>query len=233
MGPIRAHPRRAYIYYSPSSYELEDDGGNAAQILWLKRDELVTWDKREVKLEDAVNSCLELLNLKQKVYPSQSSSIIYQIKLDTLSKTKKRVTIADVGFGYSQVLPIILRGLLAPENSLILFEQPEIHLHPSCRANLADFFLELIKNDKKVLIETHSTEIIDRIRLRCIQNPELIKNINISFIEPPKPNSNEGSTIRQLKLDEEGMFDEYPEGFCDTSLSLAESLISARVKKNK
>jgi predicted ATPase len=182
-------------------------------------------------LAEAFDECVKLMGLKQQVRPRQSSRIVYRLEVDTSSEPAKRVTIADVGFGYSQVLPIILRGLLAPRESLVLFEQPEIHLHPSCRANLADLFLGFASTGRRVIVETHSTELIDRLRLHVVQDPSIAHLINLVFVEGPKPGSREGSTIRQLSLDEDGMLDDWPEGFCDESEKLARALIEARTKK--
>ncbi len=231
LGPVRAKPRRAYVHYSAARYDLDEDGANAAHIFWLRRNEIVKWKGIERSLSEALTDCLNLLGLKQNVSPRQSSRIVYQLEVETFVDNSKKVTIADVGFGYSQVLPILLRGLLSPKEALIMFEQPEIHLHPSCRANLADFFIELMKSGRRILLETHSTEIIDRLRLRSIENQELGESINVVFVEPPKVRSSSGSTIKQLTLNSDGMFDEWPDGFCDESQKLASDLIRARTKK--
>lgn len=230
LGPIRAKPHRAYVYYS-SSYELDDDGSNAAQVFWLRRNEKVKWQGRNKPLQEAVEEAILLLGMSQKIIPRQSASIVYQLEATTSADTKKRVSIADVGFGYSQSLPIILRGLLAAPQSLLLFEQPEIHLHPSSKANLADLFLEFVKSGNHIIVETHSPELVDRLRLRAIEKPDIVKDINIVFVEPQDTDSKKGAEIRQLELNGDGNFDMWPEGFCDESQKLAREIIIARSKR--
>ena len=65
-------------------------------------------------------------------------------------------TLVDVGFGTSQVLPIVFE-LMANKNRLILIEQPELHLSPHLQAEIAELFLDSIKNKNQLVVETHST----------------------------------------------------------------------------
>jgi len=74
----------------------------------------------------------------------------------------------DVGFGISQVLPIIVQGFLSKDDSITIIEQPEIHLHPMMQSDLADLFIDVIEstttNGKILFIETHSESILKRLR---------------------------------------------------------------------
>lgn len=232
LGPIRAKPQRAYVYYT-SNYELDDDGGNVAQVYWLRRNESVIWRGKTKTLGEAVEEAIVLLGMHQKIIPKQSINIVYQLEASTTVNSNKKVSIADVGFGYSQSLPIILRGLLAPSKSLVLFDQPEIHLHPSSKANLADLFLEFVNSGSHVIVETHSPELIDRLRLRVIENPNIADSINIIFVEPEEPYKKEGAKIRQLEMNKDGMLDIWPDGFCDESQKLAREIIIARANRGK
>lgn len=229
LSPLRATPNRAYIHYTEDSDELIKDGSNAAHILWSKRNEKVKFNTQELSLINAVNECLKEVGLNQILNPEKIGNVLYQLKLAEKAENKK-VPLSDVGFGYSQILPVILIGLLNNNNNLILVEQPEIHLHPSSAANLADLFLKFVNDDKRFIIETHSQEFINRLRLRVIENPELKSKINIVFIEKDKIN---GAQTKQFKIDENGMFPEWPEGFIDESEKLAEAILKARMNKSK
>ena len=93
----------------------------------------------------------------QPVDVKSEKSIVYQILFRLRGNdSKKAVTIADVGFGVSQLLPILVLGLRSDESAILMLEQPEIHLHPKSQANLADFLLTLIEQGKRVIVETHS-----------------------------------------------------------------------------
>ena len=233
LGPSRATPRRAYIQYTEKHYDLDPDGANAAQVYWLRRNENINWMGEKVKLKKGVEECLKMIGFNQRVTPSRSSKIVYQLLVESSYDPTKKVTIADVGFGYSQVLPIILLGLLSEDNALLLFEQPEIHLHPSSKAKLADIFIAFSKSNKRLIIETHSTELINCMQLRVIQDPTLRKIINVSFIEESKEKNSPGAQIRQLSLRDDGMFDRWPEGFCDETENLSRKIIEANIKRTK
>ena len=73
--------------------------------------------------------------------------------------------ILDVGYGVSQVLPVVVQSVLAAKERMLLIQQPEVHLHPRAQAALGSFFVDIVANAKKrLVIETHSDYIIDRIR---------------------------------------------------------------------
>ncbi|MFT4757704.1 MAG: putative ATPase [Vicingaceae bacterium] len=226
LSPIRAMPERAYVHYSQDVSSLNEDGSNSAHILWAKREHKVKWKQKSLKLSDAVNRCIDTIGLSQEISPDKVGDIIYKVGIKE-STSDSNVSLADVGFGYSQVIPIILLGLLNDKKNLMLIEQPEIHLHPSSAANLADLFLGFVEDDRRFIIETHSQEFINKLRLRVIQNPDLKKKINIVFVEQI---NGESSNIKQFEIDEKGMFPEWPDGFIDESEKLAKEILMARLE---
>ena len=231
LGPSRAVPRRAYVHYSARHYELDDDGANAAHIFWLRRNELVNWKQSRIPLHEAVYNCLKLMGLHQPVKPKRSSRFVYQILVGTGLGKQKDVTLADVGFGYSQVLPIILRGLLSEQNALLLFEQPEIHLHPSAKARLADLLIAFKESGRRMIVETHSTELINCLQLRVLEEKCPPEDINVSFVSLSSDKASQGASVKQLSLAQDGMFDEWPDGFCDESEKLSRKILETSVKK--
>lgn len=87
--------------------------------------------------------------------------------------------IVDVGFGVSQILPIITQGLNMQKEETFILEQPEIHLHPKMQMKMADFILSLALSEKNVIAETHSDHIINRLCRRIMENEELRNIVNI------------------------------------------------------
>ena len=82
------------------------------------------------------------------------------------------VSLADVGYGIGQVLPVILTSMLQ-KNTIITIEQPELHLHPKLQANLADLFIRSAeKNNNTFILETHSEHIILRLKRRQREHVE-------------------------------------------------------------
>jgi len=106
--------------------------------------------------------------------------------------------IADVGFGVSQSLPILVEGLFMNPKQTLLLEQPEIHLHPKMQMKMADFLLSLAMQDKQMVVETHSDHFINRLVRRCIECEEFHEKVIIYFIDKDENNI---SNIQEIKID--------------------------------
>jgi len=228
LGPIRAKPLPIYSSLDSPYKELDTVGSNAAQVFYMQRENTVSFAGEDMTLAEAMNRATQMVGFKQQIHPEQVGPSVYQIRVGLRGRSKKEVTIADVGFGFSQFLPIVLGCLLAPQRSIVMLEQPEIHLHPSSRGNLLDVLLACMSDTKRLIVETHSTELINKLRLRVIENPELADKINIVFIEEGR----DGADLRQLELNSQGMLDEWPDGFCDESSKLARQIIDARIHQS-
>ena len=116
----------------------------------------------------------------------------------------------DVGYGVSQVLPIIdcLRG---EEGETFLLQQPEVHLHPSAQAELGSFLGVLAKEQKKrFVIETHSDYLVDRIRMD-IRDKRGITPEDVSLLYFERRNGE--AHIHELSLDDQGNILDPPPGY--------------------
>lgn len=118
--------------------------------------------------------------------------------LETIQLNIKDYNISNVGFGVSQVLPIIVSGLVKYENELLLLEQPEIHLHPSAQMCMADFLLSMAINNKGVIVETHSDHIINRLVRRMMEDSSINSKVKIYFIDQ---NNNGISSVEEIYVD--------------------------------
>ena len=96
-----------------------------------------------------VNLWVEKLGLAQGIDVQKDSKSLYRSYL----KNSQGLTIdlCHMGFGISQILPIIVQGLLLPPGGLLVVEDPEVHMHPSVQAGLVDFFLMLSEQGKRVV----------------------------------------------------------------------------------
>ena len=120
------------------------------------------------------------------------------------------MSLHDVGFGVSQLLPIIVQSL-TKEPQTILLEQPELHIHPRLQADLGNLFAEgALERQKQFIIETHSEHLVLRLQ-RLVREGKLFpEEISILYVSP----GGEGSVVTPLRLDEDGDFiDEWPDGF--------------------
>ena len=146
------------------------------------------------------------------------------------------VAIPDVGFGLSQVLPVLVEVLRMESGKSIILEQPEIHLHPRMQGDLADFILCNAQLKKNFIIETHSEHFIKRLCLRIAQFKELdiSKQISIYFIV--SNTKNDGADIVEVQIDEFGKIKNWPLGFFDENedqLILEESFKKRNYKNGK
>lgn len=135
------------------------------------------------------------------------------------------VNLADTGFGYSQMLPIItdlwiIINKIDKENypKAILIEQPELHLHPALQAKLTDAIVKLsnMHKDKiQFIIETHSETIINRLGNLIYKNK--IDNENINIVLFNKDINDENTRIEISRFDKKGYLDNWPIGFFSAS----------------
>lgn len=166
----------------------------------------------------------------------QSASGHFSIKL-TEKDGKTAFNLADTGFGFSQVLPIITelwrlshqriqpsQQMPHPSRLPIVFaiEQPELHLHPSLQAKLADTFLATIKTahkaniDLRLIIETHSETIINRLGHRIANGDAKRQDINVVIFE--KEDANAPAQVTTAEYDEEGFLTNWPFGFFEPDI---------------
>jgi len=134
VSPLRAHPKRYYFLDKAKINTYLDtlDGDALAEIL-----------KENGSIKKQVNDWLKKFNLNIEVTNPQD--ILHKL---TINQNELQLDITDVGFGISQVLPVIIQGFLSFDDSITVIEQPEIHLHPKMQADLADLFISIVSKKK-------------------------------------------------------------------------------------
>lgn len=151
-----------------------------------------------------------------------------------VSNEKGEFNITDVGFGYSQILPIVTKLWYAANvsyrnrryysvrdeiDNIILMEQPELHLHPAYQAKIADAFINAVKEKTesgkqlRLIAETHSDTILNRVGRRVREG--LIKPEDVNIILFEKGMGEKNTTVRQTTYKEKGQIKEWPYGFFD------------------
>lgn len=119
---------------------------------------------------------------------------------------------ANIGFGLTYVFPIIVAGLLAKENQILVIDSPEAHLHPLGQSRIGQFLAKIANSGVKVIIETHSDHILNGVRLAVNENIIPSESVGIHFFE----NHNQPTTkVISPQIDENGNLSEWPEGFFD------------------
>ena len=185
-------------------------------------------DKDSDALE-AVNRALERLGLTWKVTAERVTHTQVQLKVGRLPHGKRGgahdlVSIADVGFGVSQSLPVIVALVVAQPGQTVYLEEPEIHLHPRAQARMADLLSEAAQKGVRVIVETHSSLLLRAIQTLVAKgsiSPDLIKLHWFTRLE-------DGSTeIKSADLDEQGAFGDWPEDFDETAITTEREYLDA------
>jgi predicted ATPase len=250
IGPLRDEPHRYYQFFDLRNLKIGNKGEYAPQILTLEfsskipsfkvleiNDDQITfidYEEPDLRLEDGLTIWSKTLNLPD-IDPYIVENILFKIRVK-LPGTDKFVTLQDVGFGISQILPVYLESLRMKTGHTLILEQPEIHLHPSMQSKLADFLLSMTNSGKNFIVETHSEYLINRLCLRIAQdNTNKLKDlINIVFVEPPSIDEKtgfSGSKINDLEINKYGEIINWPIGFFDEHDY--NKLLKAAIEKRK
>lgn len=154
----------------------------------------------------------------------QDSSVLYMLINNKNNSYKYKPT--NVGFGYSYILPLIVSGLIAKKNEILIVENPEAHLHPRAQSRIAEFFSRVASCGVQVFIESHSEHILNGLRVSVL-NPE----IDVSNEDLIIHYFNESFDSEKLIIDKNGKIENWPNGFFDQQeLDLAEIFKYNRTK---
>ncbi|MDQ0017673.1 putative ATPase [Variovorax boronicumulans] len=160
-----------------------------------------------------------------------SRSIEELVKLEIERERGEKEIISDVGFGFSQVLPILVQIAVMPENSTIVIEQPELHLHPSAQSKLAEIIVEATKTGRRFVVETHSEHLVRGLQL-AISNKKLgrtamaIGDTEVKFLYTPRA----PGKPKEMRVNSVGDFEEpWPSGFFDEAYTTAMKLLDNKI----
>ena len=126
------------------------------------------------------------------------------------SAESAEVLITDVGFGVSQVLPVLVQCFYVPNGSTVILEQPDIHLHPVAQALLADVLIDAWERRKvQVLVESHSEHLLHRIQRRIAEEWISEEDVGMYFCS----SSGGRSALTRLEVNEFGRIANWPKNF--------------------
>lgn len=209
LGPLRSYPRREYLWTGNAPEEIGIQGENTIEAL-IASDRARTKRSRSV-LIDQVSSWLRRLGLVNRltVEPIDKERRYYET-LVTLQSQSVTNSLLDIGFGVSQVLPVVTLLLMAPEGSIILIEQPELHLHPLAQAELGDLFLEVTQNrGVQLIVETHSEHLLRRLQRRTAERQITPDKLRLYFSSIV----GDESQMMHVDIDLFGQIRNWPENF--------------------
>lgn len=238
LGPLRENPQRQYSIGS-ENIQADSTGADTPFVLAKSKNKTVISELYPPICEDdlfhkvnaADSNFFGLIQCWMEYFDLGRLALQSSNDTQTLILNVKDSNIADVGFGISQTLPIIVHGLSMDYEQTLLLEQPEIHLHPRMQMRMADFLITLAQTNHGVIVETHSDHIINRLVRRILEDntDELLNNIKIYFVE----NCDEGSFVQDIKIDKVRGIYKYPPEFFSQFSSETSYILKAGIKNMK
>jgi predicted ATPase len=228
LGPLRERPLRTYLWNQQSPGDLGNKGEFAIQALLASANDrtkptatggrgwLVEQVSRWLKTMDVADG----LSLEQ-----QGSSVHHEV---IVRQGKIKANLVDVGFGVSQVLPVVTLAYFVPEGSTVIMEQPEIHLHPLAQTALADLFVEVARTRRvQFLVETHSENMFRRLQSLIADEQISPEDCRLYFVKRGK----EGAELRRLEVDEYGRIKNWPDKFFGDAIGEVERQTRQMIKR--
>ena len=204
LGPLRDNPRPHYNWRGNPPEGVGRHGEEMVSALFSSR-------LQSSDLDEHVPKWLRSLGLidSYRLAPVPRTQKDYEF-LVTKHKGGPEVRLTDVGFGVSQVLPVLILCYYAPEGSILILEQPEAHLHPKVQSELADVLVDAVKNrDLQIILESHSEHLIHRLMLRTAEEKLSMDDTALYFCQIKDGTS----AIEPLQVDEYGNISNWPQGF--------------------
>ena len=219
VGPLREYPKRLYLWSGETPDHVGIKGDRAVEAILAAGNRTFNWKaKQKTKpLAALVGERLRSMGLisEFQVRALGQHRKEYEVLVRTSPKLPE-VKLTDVGFGVSQVLPVIVESLYVPRRSIVIFEQPEIHLHPRVQAELADLFVDAIRaredgmpRECQFIVESHSEHFLRRLQRRIAEEELSTDDAALYFV----PTNGASARIETLEVDLFGNILNWPDGF--------------------
>lgn len=247
LGPLREDPRREYIFSGGAPRDVGTRGELAINALIASRisERKISrgWTGpshsrrlRRIPIEQVIAQWLSELGLISsfELEPLDDRGTLYRVTVRRGPKSAP-VLLTDVGFGVSQVLPVLVLLAYAQAGDTLILEQPEIHLHPAVQSGLADIILETaLTRNLQVILESHSEHLLTRLQRRIAES-EFGHNVQVEPTDVAlyfcKQTEEGESSIDQLEIDLFGNIVNWPEEFFGDPLADRIAMLEARQRR--
>lgn len=211
MGPFRTSPKRRYDFAGKDFSDIGLEGEYAVDAI------IAETLRQKSRLRNRISKWLHKsglaseLDLDRVGQDPPAYSLLFRIG-------ETQANFADVGYGLSQVLPVLVQGLRTPQGAMFVCQQPEIHLHPDAQVALADFFFSLVAEKRSVFVETHSEHLVLGVRRILAEestksDPQFTRDdVSLLYVDDTNP---AGAKVLPLELDDQMNVTNWPHGFMD------------------
>jgi predicted ATPase len=212
LGPLRGHPERTYLWNGVEPGDLGKSGEKALHALLAsansRRKQRDGEEGGADWLVEQVSRWLRELGVADDLMLERHGrSRHYEI---LVRRGQRRSNLMDVGFGISQVLPMIVLAHFVPPDTTIIAEQPEIHLHPRAQSGLAELLVNVAKTrNVQFLVETHSEHLFRRLQYLMAAGAVRPADCALYYVERDEPSAR----LTTLEANEFGQIANWPAQF--------------------
>jgi hypothetical protein len=233
VGAFRRQPNRRYEFQGRVPEAVDAVGENVVNALI----EDTTRRRRRGELLRSVNRWLKAVG-RVRLLPLRrisKTARIFEIRLKD-TDSGRWANFADVGFGIGQAFPVFVEGLRTPRGGTFLVQEPEIHLHPDAQLAMADFLVDLARSDRRVIAETHSENLLLRVRHAVVglhgngRAASRLRPDDVSIIHVDKDAEGK-SYARRLEMDELGQITNWPSDFMEEATRERMAIMQAMAER--
>lgn len=233
LGPLRQYPQRDYLWARSRPSDVGRSGEKAIDAILAATDANETRNlmpKGRLKsFQEMIAHWLEEMGLiaEFRVEEIAENSNRWQARVKTRQNSSE-VLLTDVGFGISQVLPVVTLLQYVPEGATVILEQPEIHLHPLAQAGLADVIIQAAtRRNVQVILESHSEHLLLRLQRRIAEAKISSEDVKLYFCDAPGGKS----VLTRLEVDLFGNINNWPDKFMGDAFNETAQAEIARLKR--
>ena len=235
LGPLREYPRREYQWAGSIPEDVGQRGERTidAILAATAREEKrqLGFGKWRRPFQEIIAHWLRELGLihEFRLEEIAEGTSLYRTRVRT-SPSGVWTALTDVGFGVSQVLPVLVLLYYVPEGSTVLMEQPEIHLHPAVQSGLADVMLNVAKvRNVQIVVESHSEHLMRRLQRRVAEQEVPCEDVRLYFVS--LRSKSDQACIEDLRLNEWGVIENWPEHFFGDEMGEIAAITKASLKR--
>jgi len=226
---LRGHRERKYdaARVEQRSGRIQGPGPFTAYVASM----LLGWQDESDERLAFVNDSMRDLGLTWKVQAKRVSAVEVELRVGRTLRAQQGgasdlVSIADVGFGVSQVLPVVVALAAAAPGQLVYVEQPELHLHPRAQYAMGRVLAKAAQRGVCVVVETHSRMILRAVQTE-VAGPEGLspKDVGLHWFE--RDPAKGFATVTLAELDENGAFGDWPVDFSEVEAEVDDKWLDA------
>ena len=233
LGPLREYPRREYHWAGSSPDDVGQRGERTMDAMLAatvrKETRSLGFRKRHKPFQEMIADWLYSLGLIHdfRLEEIARGTNLYRAMVK-MSPSSVPAPLTDVGFGVSQILPVLVLLYYVPEGSTVLLEQPEIHLHPAVQSGLADVMLNVADvRNIQILVESHSEHLLRRLQRRVAEQETSSKDVKLYFVSSKRGRAQ----ASDLFLNMWGEIENWPDNFFGDEMGEIAAISEASLKR--